>query len=67
MFKHLIFRRGTLYLSNRYEWRHVPHLFPLWMADGLMEIVSRMPDAPTHWAIVEGESIDIDAVEWKQI
>jgi len=59
-----IYKRGNLYLSERYAWTSAPNVFPEWMDGMLGDMFSQMPDAPTHWGWCGG---DVDKVEWVEI
>ena len=63
-----IFRRGDLYLSNRYKWvRSVPDLFLDWHVNVVLGIMlhpkqKQQPDTMAY--VDESEPINLDTVQW---
>lgn len=58
-----IFLRGSLYLSNRYTWVHIPHEFPEWQVPQVLELMTHWKDPADGMAEVSGKVIDLDTLE----
>lgn len=63
----MIFKRGTQYLSGRYTWCNIPHIFNVWQFGDLLDLFGKWKDRPTEVAQVVGHCIDLDAVEWSRL
>lgn len=63
----IVFKRNDLYLSESFYWGNSPNAFEWWRADELQAIFDRMKKKPTHYAQVEGGSIDLDKAKWIKI
>lgn len=63
----LVFRKGQLYLSERFGWGNEPNAFQEWRQEELQAVFSKMPDPPTHYAQVEGKAVDLDKASWIQL
>ena len=62
--------RDKQYLNNRYEWTHIPDLFPEWQFAAVMRVMMHEGNTqkPTGWAAVDGSQvIDLDKLEIKEI
>ena len=62
-----VFKRGQLYLSERFAWGNEPNAFDEFRQDELQAMFDRMPDPPTHYAVMSGLVMDLDAAEWREI
>ena len=62
--------RNKQYLNNRYEWTHIPDLFPAWQFDAVMRVMMHEGNTqkPTGWSIVDGSQvIDLDKLEVRKV
>ena len=62
-----VFKRGQLYLSERFHWGTSPNAFEEWRQDELQAKFDRMPDPPTHYAVMQGNEMELDAATWMQL
>ena len=61
----LIFTRRNRYLTARYRWGQVPHLFHSWQFDAVVNILQR--ERGVGVAVVDGNVIDLDTLEIERI
>ena len=62
--------RNKQYLNNRYQWTHLPDLFPDWQFAAVMKLMmhERNTQKPTGWAFVDSKSvIDLDKLEVQKV
>lgn len=62
-----VFKRGQLYLSERFGWGNEPNAFEEWRQDELQAMFDRMYDPPLYYAVMQGNAMDLDAAEWVNI
>ena len=60
---YIILTRNNKYLTERYDWSDLPHLFPSWQAPDVMQIADKWKDRPTGWAVVSSKSVDLDKLD----
>jgi len=63
----MIFTRSGLYLSARYTWSIIPHVFYVWQFGALLDLFANWKDKPKGCAMVGAGVIDLDAIKWTPI
>lgn len=59
----VIFTRHGKYLTARYYWGNIPHLFPAVYFPQVLDMAMNFPDKPTGVAVVEPGVVDLDKLE----
>ena len=64
----IIFKKDSLYLSERFEWQRIPYLFPAWHVHVVLGVMERAKQLPQWYAVVDGKSvIDLDTLEFERM
>lgn len=64
----IIFKKGTLYLSERFEWQRIPYLFPAWHTHVVLGVMERAKQLPKDYAVVSSRGvIDLDTLEFVRL
>ena len=62
---YIILLREKKYLTERYTWSALPHLFPIWRAEDVTNLMfgRKVKQRPTGWAVVGEGVVDLDKLE----
>ena len=64
----IIFKKDSLYLSERFEWQRIPYLFPTWHVNVVLGVMERAKQLPKEYSVVDGKGvIDLDNLEFERI
>ncbi len=63
----VIFVRHNQYLSARYQWTLIPHLFHVWQARDVAELMAGTMQPVTGYAVVSAGVVDLDNLKVEAI